>query len=96
MRSLYQSSADRVYPAPTQWVAGRVRWDDDAVRNRRHLVRVNTRSRARVDVLAERDAASAAELTPNMAILGDPLPGRSALDEKMRASQSAGPDAGWL
>jgi len=35
-------------------------------------------------VLAEREAAWAAELTPNMAVLGDPLPGRSALDAKHR------------
>ena len=38
------------------------------------------------EVLAEREAASAAELTPNMAVLGDPLPGRSALDAKHRTS----------
>jgi hypothetical protein len=37
-------------------------------------------------VLAEREAAWAAELTPNMAVLGDPLPGRSALDAKHRTS----------
>jgi len=36
------------------------------------------------EVLAERDAAWANELTPNMAVLGDPLPGRSALDAKLR------------
>jgi hypothetical protein len=36
--------------------------------------------------LAEREAAWAAELTPNMAVLGDPLPGRSALDAKHRTS----------
>ena len=36
------------------------------------------------EVLAEREAAWAAELTPNMAVLGDPLPGRSALDAKHR------------
>ena len=39
------------------------------------------------EVLAERDAACAAELTPNIVVLGDPLPGRSALDAKHRASQ---------
>jgi hypothetical protein len=38
------------------------------------------------EVLAERDAARTAELTPNMAVLGDPLPGRSALDARRRAS----------
>ena len=38
------------------------------------------------EVLAEREAAWAAELTPNMAVLGDPLPGRSALDAKHRTS----------
>ena len=37
-------------------------------------------------VLAEREAAWAAELTPNMVVLGDPLPGRSALDAKHRTS----------
>jgi hypothetical protein len=38
------------------------------------------------EVLAEREAAWAVELTPNMAVLGDPLPGRSALDARHRAS----------
>ena len=38
------------------------------------------------EVLAEREAAWAAELTPNMVVLGDPLPGRSALDAKYRSS----------
>ena len=38
------------------------------------------------EVLAEREAARAAELTPNMVILGDPMPGRSALDAKHRMS----------
>jgi hypothetical protein len=38
------------------------------------------------EVLAEREAAWEAELTPNMAVLGDPLPGRSALDAKHRTS----------
>ena len=37
------------------------------------------------EVLVE--AAWAAELTPNIVVLGDPLPGRSALDAKHRASQ---------
>jgi hypothetical protein len=36
------------------------------------------------EVLAERDAAWASELTPNIVVLGDPLPGRSALDAKFR------------
>jgi hypothetical protein len=36
------------------------------------------------EVLAEREIAWAAELTPNMVVLGDPLPGRSALDAKHR------------
>jgi len=36
------------------------------------------------EVLAERDAAWANDLTPNMAVLGDPLPGRSALDARLR------------
>ena len=39
------------------------------------------------EVLAEREAAWAAELTPNIVVLGDPLPGRSALDAKHRTSQ---------
>ena len=38
------------------------------------------------EVLAEREAAWAAELTPNMVVLGDPLPGRSALDARCRTS----------
>ena len=38
------------------------------------------------EVLAERDAAWASELTPNKAVLGDPLPGRSALDAKKRTA----------
>jgi hypothetical protein len=38
------------------------------------------------EVWAEREAAWRAELTPNMAVLGDPLPGRSALDAKRRKS----------
>ena len=97
MHRLEQSSADRAHQAQTQFVGGRVRWiDGDAVRNQRHRIHVFARSRARVDVLAERDAATAAELTPNMAVLGDPLPGRSALDAKMRALQGAGSNAGWL
>jgi hypothetical protein len=41
------------------------------------------------EVLAERDAAWANEVTPNMAVLGDPLPGRSALDAKLRNSTAA-------
>jgi hypothetical protein len=36
------------------------------------------------EVWAERQAAQAAEQTPNMVVLGDPLPGRSALDAKNR------------
>ena len=38
------------------------------------------------EVLAEREAAWTAEWTPNMMVLGDPLPGRSALDAKRRNS----------
>ena len=38
------------------------------------------------EVLAEREAVWTAELTPNMVVLGDPLPGRSALDAKRRKS----------
>ena len=38
------------------------------------------------EVLAEREAAREADLTPNMSVLGDPLPGRSALDAKYRMS----------
>jgi hypothetical protein len=38
------------------------------------------------EVLAEREAAWAANLTPNMVVLGDPLPGRSALDAKHRTA----------
>ena len=50
-----------------------------------HRSPVSILSRAPAEVLDERDAARAAELTPNMAVLGDPLPGRSALDAKLRA-----------
>jgi hypothetical protein len=39
-------------------------------------------------VWAERDEALRAEQTPNMAVLGDPLPGRSALDAKNRLSRA--------
>ena len=39
------------------------------------------------EVLAEREAVWAAELTPNMVVLGDPLPGRSALDAMHRRSR---------
>jgi hypothetical protein len=49
-----------------------------------HRSPVSILSRAPAEVLNERDAARAAELTPNMAVLGDPLPGRSALDTKLR------------
>ena len=42
--------------------------------------------RAPEQVLAERETVWAAEVTPNMALLGDPLPGRSALDAKHRGS----------
>jgi hypothetical protein len=38
------------------------------------------------EVLAERDAVRDADLTPNMVVLGDPPPGRSALDAKYRAA----------
>ena len=38
------------------------------------------------EVLAEREVVWTAELTPNMVVLGDPLPGRSALDAKHRKS----------
>jgi hypothetical protein len=39
---------------------------------------------APAEVLAEREAMWTADLTPNIAVLGDPLPGRSALDAKRR------------
>jgi hypothetical protein len=38
------------------------------------------------EILAERESAWAAELTPNLVVLGDPLPRRSALDAKHRTS----------
>jgi hypothetical protein len=38
------------------------------------------------EVLAEREIRWTAELTPNIVVLGDPLPGRSALDAKRRKS----------
>ena len=38
------------------------------------------------EVLAEREVVWTAELTPNMVVLGDPPPGRSALDAKRRKS----------
>ena len=37
-------------------------------------------------VPAEPEAVWTAELTPNMVVLGNPLPGRSALDAKYRTS----------
>lgn len=71
-----------------QLLDGRLRWIDvDTDRVQRHRIPVNVLSRAPATVLAERDAASAADLTPNMAVLGDPLPGRSALDAKLRAAR---------
>jgi hypothetical protein len=67
--------------------AERFDWiDADARHAQQHRLHVTPISRAPAAVLAERDATSAAELTPNMAVLGDPLPGRSALDAKQRAS----------
>jgi hypothetical protein len=44
------------------------------------------RHAAPAEVLAEREAAWTADLTPNMVVLGDPLPGRSALDARQRKS----------
>jgi len=38
------------------------------------------------EAVAERDQAFTVELTPGQALLGDPLPGRSALD-RMRADE---------
>ena len=38
------------------------------------------------EVLTEREVVWTTELTPNMVVLGDPLPGRSALDAKRRKS----------
>lgn len=45
-----------------------------------HWIDVASRERAPAAVLAERDARLNAPLTLNMAILGDPPPGRSALE----------------
>lgn len=59
---------------------------EETERRQQAGVRVIPLGRAPDRVLAERETAWAAELTPNMAILGDPLPGRSALDAKHRAS----------
>lgn len=47
-----------------------------------HWVDVDSREKAPAEVLAERDARLNVPLTINMAILGDPPPGRSALDRR--------------
>jgi hypothetical protein len=86
MRKFRQWNAENA--ASTQSVHEGLKWiNPDAESYQRHRIHVNAQSRAPAAVLAERDFASAAELTPNMTVLGDPLPGRSALDAKQRASQ---------
>jgi hypothetical protein len=57
------------------------RWDTEETELGHTIVLLRTAPR---EVLAEREAAWAAELTPNMVVLGDPLPGRSALDARHR------------
>ena len=61
----------------------RGRWDTEEAELGRTIVLLRTAPR---EVLAEREAAWAVELTPNMVVLGDPLPGRSALDARHRTS----------
>lgn len=50
----------------------------------RHKAKLHLECRAELpaDVYAERNAALAAGQSPIAALLGDPLPGRSALDKK--------------
>jgi hypothetical protein len=58
-------------------------------RPRRQESHVNRFRRAPDDVVAARDAVAALELTSNMIVLGDPPPGRSALDHMQgRTSRS--------
>jgi hypothetical protein len=61
----------------------RFRWDTDNAEGGHAIVLLRSAPR---EVLVERDAAWAAEPTPNMVVLGDPLPGRSALDARRRTS----------
>jgi hypothetical protein len=60
------------------------RWNTEETELGHTMVVLRTAPR---EVLAERETAWAAELTPNMVVLGDPLPGRSALDARLRASR---------
>ena len=62
---------------------GTRRWSEEE-RELRHTIAVCRAAPS--EVLAERQAVWAVELTPNMMVLGDPLPGRSALDARDRAS----------
>ena len=61
---------------------GLQRWSSEAT----ELEYTIARHAAPDQVLAEREATWTAEWTPNMMVLGDPLPGRSALDAKRRKS----------
>jgi hypothetical protein len=62
---------------------GSRRWDAEVTELGDTVVLART---APHEVWAERDKAWTVEQTPNMAVLGDPLPGRSALDAKNRLS----------
>jgi hypothetical protein len=62
---------------------GSRRWDAEVTELGDTVVLARTAPR---EVWTERDEAWRVEQTPNMAVLGDPLPGRSALDAKNRLS----------
>ncbi len=62
-------------------MVGFQRWSVEGTERRHAVALFRT---APDEVLAERETAWRAELTPNMVILGDPLPGRSALDANRR------------
>jgi hypothetical protein len=62
---------------------GSRRWGEEVTELGPSVVLVRTAPR---EVWAERENAWTSEQTPNMAVLGDPLPGRSALDAKNRLS----------
>jgi hypothetical protein len=62
---------------------GSRRWGEEVTELRHTVLLGRTAPR---EVWAERDEAWRVEQTPNMAVLGDPRPGRSALDAKNRLS----------
>jgi hypothetical protein len=58
------------------------------VRRPKQSVAGNIGLRVPPHVLAERDRLLDVELTANQELLGDPLPGRSALDQKIKAREA--------